>query len=286
MSSKASKTKRRMRMGKEGGAAAAEEGSKGKAPREKRNAPERVFVLTMLHLQCVALMGLIFVVGSIGFPYIDRSTLKPNDSFPSWLKAVSYAVNVPMKLGLFHMVLYGIELFRDHHIFTFHTGQRLTTLWFQFFQHQRWGQHLHMQTETLLQIVDVYQSDGFRTYTVAEKTVLASGACVLCVTNLITSVAYHTWEEQVIGYLITLAKLFVDYGYGTKVNQKIGRSLRSWHALVGGFIAVAVIVALSKLMLSSSASKVVSAFMLHPTVLATGIFVAGFGYHYVQELLQ
>ena len=290
MSSRSHKSKKTMR--REGDSEVGRDGmrkgsrAQGRAKVKTKEAKrDRVFVLTVAHLQCVVMMGLIFVVGSVIFPRIDRTTLKPDETFPTWLKKLSSAVNVPIKLGVFHMCFYGIELFRDEDIFAFHTGQRLTTLWFQFLQHRRWGQHLHMQTETLLQIVDVAQSGAFSSYSIPEKAVLAAGACMLCLTNLITSIAYHTWEEQAIGYLLTLAKLFIDYGVGHEVNRTVGRSLRSWRAVFGGVVTVAIVVVLSKVAVSTELSEAIVEFMLHPTVLATSVFAAGFLYHHAHRVL-
>lgn len=251
--------------------------------RSRRTDVVHKMVLTKLHLLCVALMGAVFVIGSTVFSVIDHDTLKPGDGFPPWLKTLSFYSNIPIKLGAVHGFLYGIELYRDGELFTFHVGQRLSTLWVQFFENPRWGQHLHMQTETLLQIVDVFQSEKAQSYSALERYLLIGCAVLFVLTNLITSIAYHTFEEQLIGFLLTLVKLFLDYDIAMPYNKEIGSAVKSVYAIAGGVVMIALALALTHLTLSSTLILTIDKFILHPTVIATSIFISGVVYHFIED---
>jgi len=168
-------------------------------------------------------MLFLMVMGSGPLAMIDDLTLKPNSDFPQALESISYSTNLFIKYGALHLLFFGVELIYDKETAARHIGQRFTTLWMQMFEHHRWGQHFHMQVETLLQVVDSLQHRKEK-YPVYSRMFLIMIGFVMCLTNLITSIGYHTWREQLIGALLALLKVFLfDYSNSSSwVNYRVG----------------------------------------------------------------
>lgn len=164
------------------------------------------------------------------FSTIDSTTLKPSNDFPPNLKKFSDLTNIPIKVGLFHFLLYFFEANLFPTILPFHIGQRLSTMWLQAFENPRWGQHFHMQVETLLQLIDLEQQaqnkslpqHGFMTF---FRVFSGFFMLTMIFTNCVTSSAYHTLKEQLIGAFLAFIKLIYDYSeIGNQVNFYIGRA--------------------------------------------------------------
>eukprot|EP00924_Labyrinthula_sp_SR-Ha-C_P003083 snap_masked-scaffold_50-processed-gene-1.49-mRNA-1 protein AED:0.06 eAED:0.06 QI:0/0/0/1/1/1/2/0/241 len=184
---------------------------------------------TNIHFLGCTLMLSIMILGSYFFPTIDPVTLKPSDDFPSWLQTLSYYTNIPIKSGMLHFLLYAGEIFLiNKTLFFKHFGQRLTTLWLQLFENPRWGQHFHMQTEGLLQIIDifVYLQKQPEDKKINLNKILQVFAFIFMFTNFVTSSAYHTLQEQVIGAIICYIKIFFDYSHFEHVNYRIGSTFQ------------------------------------------------------------
>lgn len=244
---------------------------------KRESSESKELTVTAVHLQAVALMGLVFVFGSFMVPTIDRETLKPSEDFPIWLKNLSRLSNVPIKIGFVHAYIYAFEILRSPKLFPYHLGQRLTTLWVQFFEHHRWGQHLHMQVETVLQLVDLLGRDS---YSAMERGVLYGLVGLFFFTNFITSTAYHTWEEQSIGFVIALVKLAVDYSVGAQWNKMVGETMQSRLAIGGGLSLLALEYALVTYLFASTE---VSRIVFHPTIIATTLFTGASGVRLIQS---
>jgi len=226
---------------------------------------------TRLHLIFVFVMFMIYIFGSYLLPTIDIKTLKPGPGFPQWLKAASYYSNIPIKLGVVHAAMFSLELYRSPKLFSRHVGQRLSTLWVQFFQHPRWGQHLHMQTETLLQVIDIHH---LKRCSNVEEDMLKCVGFLMMFTNFVTSSAYHTFEEQTIGFVFALVKLCVDYShFGAHLNSYIGSTLSTINTLGSGLVFFAFFFTLFNYVL---AIEMAAELLVHPTVMATTLFTGGF----------
>lgn len=235
--------------------------------------------LDSFHAWGIVLMGALYILGSYTFPMIDHGTLKPNEDFPLWLKKLSYYSNVPIKIGAVHTCLYGIEFFRDRKLFSRHVGQRLTTLWVQFLEHPRWGQHLHMQTETLLQIFDIFSRSKPKDFSDIEVWILRFFVVLFALTNYLTSMGYHTFFEQTLGFVLCLAKLWLDYTpFGLDLNSSIGDALNSLEAIVGGAVALLLAHVLVYLSLQGTGRyEDAFYFLTHPTGVASCMFLGGLG---------
>eukprot|EP00924_Labyrinthula_sp_SR-Ha-C_P003095 snap_masked-scaffold_50-processed-gene-1.62-mRNA-1 protein AED:0.20 eAED:0.20 QI:0/0/0/1/1/1/2/0/217 len=160
---------------------------------------------TNIHFLGCTLMLSIMILGSYFFPTIDPVTLKPSDDFPLWLQTLSYYTNIPIKSGMLHFLLYAGEIFLiNKTLFFKHFGQRLTTLWLQLFENPRWGQHFHMQTEGLLQIIDIFV---YLQKQPEDKKINLN-------------------KEQVIGAIICYIKIFFDYSHFEHVNYRIGSTFQ------------------------------------------------------------
>mmetsp|Transcript_1534 Transcript_1534/g.1746 ORF Transcript_1534/g.1746 Transcript_1534/m.1746 type:complete len:262 (+) Transcript_1534:101-886(+) len=237
---------------------------------ENSRKPRLTLSLSFVHVFYLLSMFTLFLVGSIVYPTIDQETLKPGPLFPKWLKSISYYSNIPIKYGAVHLSLYALEFYRSPSLFTRHIGQRLTTLWFQVFQHPRWGQHLHMQTETLLQVVDVHSLASFRK---AELDFCKTIGGLMLFTNLITSSAYHTFKEQAIGFFFTLLKLVGDYSkLGHDINHFVGSVLGRRETLAFGLAFATFLFCVVKYIL---AHEPLTDFLAHPTVSATAVVSGG-----------
>lgn len=235
---------------------------------------ERLPRFTQRHVLGVLVMVLLMVVGSVLLPMMDAETLKPHQGFPAWLRQVSYATNVPIKLGVAHAFLYGCELALDPESGERHIGQRLTTLWLQFFEDPRWGQHFHMQLETVLQVADAFDRDDNRVaskrFPQAVRVVFAGIAAAMALTNLITSIGYHTFFEQMVGAVLAIAKLFFfDYLRDFEhINVSVGHAYTDLRALAGGVVLAALLCLVATLTDASWAKLA-----MHPTTLATTCFI-------------
>lgn len=237
---------------------------------ESRQRP----VLCVEHFYCITFVGVLMLLGSFAFPTINRKTLKPGDDFPLWLRTVSRYTNKPIKIGLIHLCIYSLELFREKEIFMYHTGQRLSTLWLQLIEHERWGQHLHMQLETALQIIDLTLSNRFKFYSQVEKGFLYATFVLFLFLHLVTSSAYHTWEEQLIGYIIAVLKVVLDYSILATYNREVGKYLCSHYSFLGGFFVIALLYLLTTIWCEQSCTTV-TGIILHPTSMATTVFGTG-----------
>jgi len=239
--------------------------------------------LRAAHLGVAASMLTVLVIGSLFFPTIDYVTLKPGPAFPPMAKSVAFYSNIPIKLGAVHVFLYGAELYFDPRNAERHIGQRLTTLWMQFFENPRWGQHFHMQIETALQVIDIFSVDAEREvprFPPMVRSVLGAIVWLMFVTNFITSSGYHTLEEQLIGAAVALLKLFFDYYYSTEhVNSQIGSSYTEPRALLGGVALTMVAVWFARAMFAATASIEYLALIMHPTTLATLCFLGARATH-------
>jgi hypothetical protein len=227
------------------------------------------------HTLALAGMTALVLFGSLALSWFDTATLKPSNDMPAWLKSVSHWSNLPIKLGLVHVFLYGVELWHDPRSGERHVGQRLTTLWLQLIEDPRFGQHLHMQLETLLQLCDV--RDRQRRGLVARYPLWVQVGflligLVMAVTNLVTSCCYHSLREQLIGLALAVAKLAAfDYLRATQdLNLRLGELYTIPGALVAG---VALLVALVALVWLTGADKEQWRLVLHPTTLATVVLV-------------
>jgi len=232
--------------------------------------------LSVIHMYGLAVMLVLMVIGSFVFPMMDPDTLKPNEFFPSGLEIASFYFNVPVKLGLIHLIVYGLEYMHDSLSFERHIGQRLTTMWLQHFENARWGQHFHMQTETLLQVIDMLSRDHRnqtpRKYNVVIKTVLLLIALLMIVSNFITSTGYHSFYEQMLGALFTLFKVFgFDYlAVFQHVNETVGAAYDSKRNMITGIIVLSSVLCLVFVL---GLYQELRDFVLHPTVLATILFL-------------
>jgi hypothetical protein len=124
-----------------------------------------------------------------------------------------------------HFVLYFVELTLltlgdDTSLFATHIGQRLTTLWFQLLQPPRYGQHLQMHLETLMQIADCMNLHQVERKRMRWLYVFFGFISLgIYIQNALTSLAYHSMAEQTWGFGLFLAKyLYFDLSYrGNKV---------------------------------------------------------------------
>jgi len=234
---------------------------------------------TSLHFALIVAMLALLLVGSWWMPMIDVVTLKPDHRFPGWLKALSFYSNIPIKLGVMHAFIYGAELFWDPRSAERHIGQRLTTMWMQFFENPRWGQHFHMQLETVLQLADIADrqvaSKTGPYYPTPVRIGFFAVAGLMAFTNLITSCCYHTLTEQLIGAALALFKIvcFDYFGKVEHVNHDIGTTYTDKRALALGVFATATIFFVFVPLLPPAVSGVLH----HPTSLATILFVKARG---------
>lgn len=203
------------------------------------------------HIALFIFMGIVNYIASGYMSYIDELTLRPSHHFPKEVKWFCNITNKPIKYGVLHFVFYTMEFFKDKDQFQIHVGQRITSLWMQTLQHHRNGQHLQMQIETLLQIADCFfpraiysSSNGETKYTsILERAILLISASMLVITSILTSMAYHTHDEQMIGLGFAFLKLFFDYTIGIQVNGMIGQVLREAIQIAVGFIALGITIA-------------------------------------------
>jgi hypothetical protein len=223
-------------------------------------------------------MFLVYTISSTYFSTIDLDTLRPKkDEMNADLLRFSKWSNYYIKFGFMHLSLYALEFFRTskssplnknnkntNDIFEFHIGQRLTTLWYQFFQNERYGQHLHMQIETALQICDDLFINKTAFPTTIERLYLYFIGFLMLFTNAVTSSGFHTFEEQTYGFIYCIVKLIYDYSnVGLIVNKQIGSTLSNLVQIVAGFIFVGIGILFNELQ------------MLHPTVIATLFLLGG-----------
>ncbi|GBG25611.1 Hypothetical Protein FCC1311_018302 [Hondaea fermentalgiana] len=248
--------------------------------------------IRMAHVCVVTLMLFIMILGSVVMPTINEVTLKPSERFPPLAKAISFYSNIPIKLGLVHVFLYGCELYNDPANAERHIGQRLTTLWLQFFENPRWGQHFHMQLETFLQVIDILSREvegklpKRSRYPDFVHAGLAIIVALMMITNLVTSSAYHTFYEQTIGAAAAIVKLLFDYYVEVEfINPAIGASYTKPKALAGGALCTAVFVWCGRHLLSASL-PVYLALLVHPTTLATVCFVGAWLTNYLFSSLS
>lgn len=239
--------------------------------------------LTPKHYVTVISMLVVLLIGSTIFSTIDIETLKPSESFPDIIKNISTITNFPIKIGLMHLVLYTFEYFYFPELVSTHIGQRLSTLWLQYFENPRWGQHFHMQMETALQICDIItradKVNGNRFKN--KKKLFWMIGLVFCrlvlvamlLTNFITSSAYHTFKEQCLGAVVALAKIVFDYhSYGQKNNQFIGESLTTIPEIT---IAIGVLFLCLGYIVLHLVGLDADSIIAHPTVVATSFFMGG-----------
>jgi len=263
------------------------------APKQRHASSSALWPrVSQLHMISIAAMIALVLIGSVAIPMIDHETLKPSTDFPTWLKAISFYSNIPIKLGLVHVVLYGYELYYDPQSAQRHLGQRLSTMWLQFFEHPRWGQHFHMQLETVLQVCDIFVRRDERLHprpkpsgeNAPDPLALGLGAIafLMALTNLITSCCYHTLSEQLIGAFLALGKLLAfDYHVDReRFNPLIGEVYTNPLVLVLSTVGVALLVL--GLQAVFAGFPVVLVTLMHPTTLATAVFL---GCHAARSLL-
>lgn len=196
-------------------------------------------------------------------------TMKPHATMHPWIKTVAMATNVPIKLGLIHGGLYLGEFFLNRELFKLHVGQRFTTLWYQLLQPHRFGQHLQMHFETLVQVADVLSSETLATVSKTLKNVIRAVLYVviagILLQNALTSMGWHSIEEQATGFVLVCIKYFVfDLSKrGAKFNNSIGSTLASGVQWIGASFSLG----------SGLAWNEFEA--LHPTAMATLLFVGG-----------
>ena len=200
-----------------------------------------VSVLSVFEIACVLSLALCAVMtGCLLFPTINLATLKPGPGMSDWLLSVSRMTNIPIKLGILHGCLYFIEWSNGKSrgtVLSTHIGQRLTTLWVQGFQNPRWGQHLHMQIETMLQILEAMPVVG------TFGTLFLTSAFIALLTQAgITSSGFHTFEEQMLGFLSAVAKsVILDrlIPMAGRVNEFVGSPFRDAQNCLSGALALA-----------------------------------------------
>ena len=228
------------------------------------------------HFAALAGMTALVLLGSLALPWFDAATLKPSSGMPAWLKAVSYWSNLPIKLGLVHAFLYGVELWHDPRSGERHVGQRLTTLWLQLAEDPRFGQHLHMQLETLLQLCDARERQRrglVSRYPPWVQLGFLLVALAMAVTNLVTSCCYHSLREQLVGLALALAKLVAfDYLRSTQdLNLRLGELYTIPGALAAGVALLAAVLATAWLLVG--ADKEQWRLVVHPTTLASVVLL-------------
>jgi len=218
----------------------------------------------MLHAWLMFIAFALFVIFSS--PYLSMmnpETNRPHEHFHPTLKTIAKLSNVPIKLGIFHGVLYFGEFFLDPQLFKRHIGQRFTTLWYQLFQHHRYGQHLQMHMETLIQLADALHSSKLSQRVVVQIAIWTAILIVL-LQDAMTSVGWHSFEEQAIGFGIGALKLCFDLtARGARVNNLIGESLSRGIQWIGGAVSLGVAIFLNDFT------------PMHPTAMATIIFMGG-----------
>jgi len=236
------------------------------------------------HALACLLMALLAVVCAAKFNIMDPKTHRPVGSY--MFTAIAYSTNIFIKNGLMHFILYTIEALYDQQAVKYHIGQRVTTLWAQALQNPRWGQHLHMQVECLLQICDVLGRESKRPldkkvfgernqYGQTIKGTLYCIALTCVVTNGITSIGYHNLYEQCMGLACTALKLIFDYYQPTEeVNYEIGSMYLRKDTLITGILAhvlffITFHFGLLDWLLHSSYDD---NFLLHPTTVANVVF--------------
>lgn len=196
--------------------------------------------LSRIHIVLICCMLSVLVAAGALFPMIDLDTLKPNEFFPSKLRVASFYSNIPIKMGLVHAIMYGVELVLDPYSAKRHIGQRMTTLWMQVFENPRFGQHFHMQLETGVQVLDMFKRDheNYVIYSWPIKAILCGIIVLMIFTNYITSCCFHTLEEQLVGALLALAKLtLIDYfRLCEPINKKVGSVYSNLRVLASGLV--------------------------------------------------
>jgi len=233
--------------------------------RMNRNELTRPKVYRLHAVLILVAMVTFIVFGLPGISVMDPESMKPRKGFNPTLKAIAIATNVPIKLGVVHGILYAFEFFLDPNLFKRHVGQRLTTLWFQLFQFQRFGQHLQMHIETLVQAADVLTSKSpLARHTVVKVFLYVVIAGVLT-QNALTSLGWHSLKEQAIGFGLGMLKLvaFDLAPHGARLNRYLGESLARGIQWLGGAISLG-----GGLFLNNYAP-------LHPTIMASLIFAGG-----------
>lgn len=218
-----------------------------------------------LHLILVSLALLFAMAFSLpGISVMDPVTLKPHKGFNPTLKTIARVTNIPIKLGIVHGVLYMMEYIIDPELFKRHVGQRLTTLWYQLIQFPRFGQHLQMHVETLVQAADaLYSKKMFGNLLV--RAVLWTVITGILVQDALTSLAYHSFTEQVVGFGLGIVKLlcFDWAARGSRINKAVGESLARGIQWIGGALSLS-----GGLLLNDFAP-------LHPTLMATLLCIGG-----------
>lgn len=215
------------------------------------------------HFFTVVVFISLCVFASPWIAVMDPVTLKPINMDPR-VKKIAEMTNWPVKMGAVHACLYMLEFFRDKHLFQRHFGQRITSLYYQLFQPSRFGQHLQMQLETLLQIADAIRSGNF-TKSVLAQSILWSIAMIMVIQSALTSYGWHSFEEQLLGFILVSVKLLMfDFtARGAMINKTIGKSLAEGIQWIGGGVSLACGVAFNGFEL------------LHPTAMATLVVVGG-----------
>ena len=227
------------------------------------SAPNTSF--TKWHAAVLVACGVVFAAfSSPMLSYFDEDTMRPNSLFPAQVKAVARATNVPIKLGLFHMTLYAFEFWLDRELFPRHIGQRFTTLWYQLLQPERYGQHLQMHVETLMQLCDAESRANALGYPAPAVAAMYMAGSIVMLQNALTSMGWHSAQEQAIGFALALLKLAFDYSaLGAELNRTVGSALSDVMRWVG-------------VALMLFGGYVVNGFeSLHPTTIATLIFAGG-----------
>ncbi|KAH9246830.1 hypothetical protein BASA81_015608 [Batrachochytrium salamandrivorans] len=203
---------------------------------------EKKLPFTWIHVWMILLSALVVMVfGSMSL--MDEVTLKPSLRFTGPVKQLAYWTNIPIKFGLVHFVLYLVEyLVVQNNLLTYsHVGQRMTTLWFQLVQHKRDGQHLQMHLETLMQVCDLW-SVTLGNCSLWLRVMLLGMVLGVFVQNAVTSLAYHSLVEQLLGLGLFLCKyLLFDLQprWGGLVNYHLGALImeNKWR-VVGGLVVV------------------------------------------------
>lgn len=227
---------------------------------------EKKLPFTWPHVWMILLSALVVLVfGSMSV--MDETTLKPSVKFTGPVKQLAYWTNIPIKLGLVHFGLYLIEyVVVQNNLLTYsHVGQRMTTLWFQLVQNKRDGQHLQMHLETLMQVCDLWSV--VRPQAVWLQALLIGVVLGVFVQNALTSLAYHSLAEQLLGLVLFLCKYLVfdlQPQGGGLVNYHLGALVmeNKWR-VAGGLGVLAVVLAWNEF------------HTFHPTAMATNMVVGG-----------
>jgi len=136
-------------------------------------------------------------------------------------------------------------------------------LWYQLLQPVRYGQHLQLHIETVLQAADAisqpWSKDKF-----IPKTGLFLVIFIIFLHHALTSYAYHSFKAPSFGFVLGTIKIIFDYSMeGSKINYKIGNFRGELINIAAGFFSLGLAVAINDFAL------------LHPTLMASIVLLGG-----------